>query len=101
MKCRQTFREKISAEFGTRLLSFRAARLIAMRGFKTPDEVRAWLIRPSTRNTKDLGSKTFTELCLRFGMAAPSKAPRTLEMQVHALAMRVEELEKQLLEAAK
>ena len=67
-----------------------------MREFKTPNEVRAWLIRPSTQNTKDLGRKTFTELCQAFGMAIPANAPRTLGAQLAAAKARIVELEQEL-----
>ena len=107
MKSKETldriaFREKTAKDLGCTLaypLSFRAARFAAQ--FTTRDELVHWLNRPSTVNTWQMGKKTYTELCLAFGLAVPAKAPRTLGAQLAKAHQRIAELEARVEELQK
>jgi len=96
-KDRLVFREKTAQDLGCILgqpLSYRAAKFAAQH--KTRDELVKWLNHPNTRNCWQMGKKTYTELCLAFGLAVPAKAPRTLGAQLAKAHQRIAELEQEL-----
>jgi TolA-binding protein len=43
-----------------------------------------------------MGKKTYTELCLAFGLAVPARAPQTLNAQLAQAQARIAELEQEL-----
>lgn len=91
---RLVYREMYSQRIGAATtLSFRAVRILDGLGLSDKDSVLAWLNRPSTRNTRSLGAKTYYEICAAFGLAVPAKAPRTLGAQLAAAKARIAELE--------
>ena len=100
-KDRLAWREKVARDLGVVIkppLTFRAARFASQ--FASRDELVRWLLRPSTVNTWQMGKKTYTELCLAFGLAVPARAPQTLGAQLAQAQARIAELEAAL-EAAK
>jgi hypothetical protein len=93
-KDRLAWRQKVALDLGAVInppLSFRAARFAAQH--KTREELVRWLIKPNTVNTWQMGKKTYTELCLAFGLAVPARAPQTLGAQLAQAQARVAELE--------
>lgn len=78
------------------ILTFRAVRILDSLGLTDRESVVAWLNRPSTRNTRSLGAKTYYEICAALGMAVPANAPRTLGAQLAAAKARITELEQEL-----
>lgn len=94
---RLVYREMYSQRIGAATtLSFRAVRILDGLGLSDKDSVLAWLNRPSTRNTRALGAKTYYEICAALGMAVPANAPRTLGAQLAAAKARIAELEQEL-----
>jgi len=96
-KDRLAWREKVARDLGVILnppLSFRAARFASQ--FTSRAELVHWLLRPSTVNTWQMGKKTYTELCLAFGLAVPARAPQTLGAQLAQAQARIAELEQEL-----
>lgn len=94
---RLIYREMYSQRIGAATtLSFRAVRILDGLGLSDKDSVLAWLNRPSTRNTRSLGAKTYYEICAALGMVVPAKAPRTLGAQLAAAKARIAELEQEL-----
>lgn len=96
-KDRLAYRIKVAQQLGVRLdppLSFRAARFASMHS--TRDELVHWLLRPSTVNTRGFGRKTYTELCMAFGLAVPAKAPRTVGRKLAEAQKRIAELEQEI-----
>ncbi len=93
-KDRLAWREKVARDLGVVIkppLSFRAARFASMHSGR--DELVHWLLRPSTVNTRGFGRKTYTELCMAFGLAIPAKAPRTIGRKLAEAQKRCSELE--------
>jgi hypothetical protein len=93
-KNRLAWRQKVALDLGVVInppLSFRAARFAAQH--KTREELVRWLIKPNTVNTWQMGKKTYTELCLAFGLAVPARAPQTLGAQLAQAQARIAELE--------
>lgn len=80
----------------TTTLSFRAVRILDGLGLADKESIVVWLNRPSTRNTRALGVKTYYEICAALGMAVPANAPRTLGAQLAAAKARITELEQEL-----
>jgi hypothetical protein len=93
-KDRLAWREKVARDLGVVInppLSFRAARFASQH--KTRDELVQWLVKPNTVNTWQMGKKTYSELCLAFGLAVPAKAPRTMGRKLAEAQARIKELE--------
>jgi len=93
-KDRLAWREKVARDLGVVIkppLSFRAARFASQ--FTSRAELVHWLLRPSTVNTWQMGKKTYSELCLAFGLAVPAKAPRTVGRKLAEAQARIKELE--------
>lgn len=96
-KDRLAWREKVARDLGVVInppLSFRAARFASQ--FTSRDELVHWLVKPNTVNTWQMGKKTYTELCLAFGLAVPARAPQTLGAQLAQAQARIAELEQEV-----
>ena len=96
-KDRLAYRINVAQQLGVRLdppLSFRAARFASLHSSR--DELVHWLLRPSTVNTWQMGKKTYTELCMAFGLAVPAKAPRTVGRKLAEAQARIAELEQEI-----
>ncbi len=93
-KDRLAYREQVARELGVLLdppLSFRAAKFAAQH--KTREDLVKWLKHQNTPNTWQMGRKTYTELCMAFGLAVPAKGGRTLGTRLRAAEARIAELE--------
>lgn len=98
-KDRLVFREQIAKEFGSVLgatISFRAAKFLDAHDSR--DAAVEWLKKPSTLKTKQLGKKTFYELCAALGMAVPEKVPRTVGWELQEAKKEIEALKAKIAE---